>query len=322
VRSSTSSFRPLPLGWRSLAIAVLFAIVGLTSIEALWRARGVKPSLDDDEILWCQTRAQVSASAVVIVGSSHVQMGIDPAGLAEALHNPVVQLAVAGANGIPPLFELLRDQSFHGVLIFEYMPRRLFTPDTASTKRIQGFMQSCSNPSLVAGVEARLAGQFQSRLSFMGQEVQPLPVVSYVAHHKHLPHGNHVVLRADRYAEISYQADDIIEPDVWEPPFPTSELNVRFGEMESAIAAFKSRGGKIVLYRAPASGQFLQDEEARFPASQWFKSSAARIGAIPLDFADVPELRDLPLPDGEHPDASTVPALTRILSRELERLLR
>jgi len=65
----------------------------------------------------------------------------------------------------------------------------------------------------------------------------------------------------------------------------------------------------------------LADEETRYPAAQWFTKTASILAVDHLDFSEIPEFRDLHLPDGEHPASTAVPAMTEVFGRELVRRL-
>jgi hypothetical protein len=318
VHSFTSSFRPLPHAWRSLAIGVVLAVFWLAGYELFWRSRGFTPTLTDNEALWCNARRSVAPDGVVIVGSSRMQTGLDPEVMSRALGGrAVTQLALAGSNPIPVLLDLAHDPSFHGVVVLEYMPRRLLTPDSASVNRALGFLATCSNPSLVAGVEASMGRALQQRFVFMLPDLQAISLVSYVAQKHSLPGGSHELVRADRFNPIHFAHPVTGAGEVWDAPLTEQELRARMAELRAAIDQIRARGGRVIVYRSPVTGPVLADEERRFPAATWLPRVAELLGAPAIDFQTVPRLREVQCPDGEHPDADDVPSITEAVAAEL-----
>lgn len=322
--SFISSFRTLPHGWRSLAIAVGFALCALAGIEMFWRARGFHPTLTNTSWLWCETRGRVASNGVVILGSSRLQTGLDPVVLSDTLGGrPVSQLAIVGANPIPALLDLANDASFNGVVLFEYMPRRLFTPDFGSTERTAAFVASCRDPSVIAPIEAKLERELEQRLVILNDDLQFVALASFFAHHKRLPRHESERLRPDRFTEMLFPEDEHTPhaPDVWDAPFTGTAFEEHLHELHDAIAKIKARGGKVVLYRSPISHDILADEEARFPANVWLERTARALDVPAIDYATLPGLPPVDTPDGEHPRARDVPALTRVVGQALASLL-
>jgi hypothetical protein len=323
VPSFISSFRTLPHAWKSLAIAVTFSVAALGAYELAWRLRGFQPSLTDSAALWCETRELVENDSVVILGSSRLQTGLDPALLSRKLGGrSVVQLAIAGANPIPELFELAADRRFTGVVIFEYMPRRLFTPDHGAMARSQSFVSACRDPSVLAPIEARMNEQVESHTVLLNDELQLVPLLSYIAHHRALPTTGHGVVRRDRYSAMKFsQSNFTFEPDVWEAGFDEPSLVEQFARLRFAIEAITARGGRVILYRSPISGMVLEDEERRFPSAVWFTRAARELGVPAIDYAQLPNAPAVDTPDGEHPRGSDVAAMTETVGNALRSLL-
>ena len=99
MRSSTSSSERVPRGpWlRTFAVALLAALVALVAWEALLRARGYRPGISDDALLWAASRVGPARhpNAVAFVGDSRVQLSIALDVVAETLPPAVpAQLAI------------------------------------------------------------------------------------------------------------------------------------------------------------------------------------------------------------------------------------
>jgi hypothetical protein len=305
---------------------VLLAALWLAGYEVFWRTRNFVPTLVDNEALWCNQRSRVAPDAVVIAGSSRLQNGLDPALLARDLGRPVSLLALAGSNPMPVLLDVANDPSFHGLVVLEYMPRRLFAADSWSHHRSNTFLAACRDPSLAAGIEAALGRTLQRRLVFLQPDLEAIAVLSYVARKRALPAGTHVIVRDDRFAEghlanvVKTTAQPATATEHWDAALTDAELAARGTQLRLAIAKLRARGGEVVLYRSPVSGAVLADEEARFPAATSLPRFARLLGVRAIDFAAVPALRDVMCPDGEHPDVEQVGEITKAVAAELQRM--
>ena len=323
MHSSTSSFKPLPRGWASLLIALAVAAGVLGGLELFWRSRGFVPTLEDAEPLWCTARKRASGDAIAIVGSSRLQTEIDPAVMSTALGGrTVTQLALAGANPLPVLLELADDAEFTGVVLFEYMPRRLLTGDRASIARMDTFLAWCHDPSIVAPIEARLGQTMQKHVVVTQTDLQLFSLLSYFSRHRGLPREMHQVLGEDRFRGTFPSASQPkVQLDVWEPALSADALAARLQTMRAAIAKIRARGGQVVIYRPIASGEVLADEESRFPAAVWFSRVVHELDGPAIDFSTVAALRDIHPQDGEHPQIADVPVITRAIAAQLGPLL-
>lgn len=78
------------------------------------------------------------------------------------------------------------------------------------------------------------------------------------------------------------------------------------------VKQINARGGRVVFYREPLSGDHLALDEARFPRSEFWDRLAAKMPATMIDFRDHESL-NIPTPDTSHIDAKDVPRHTRAL---------
>jgi hypothetical protein len=323
VHSSTSSFRPLPRGWFSLVGSGLLAIVLLTGWELFWRSREFVPTLTDSEALWCHTRKLMAHDEIVIVGSSRLQTGLDPAIMSRALNRHVTQLAINGANPGPLLRDLADDESFAGTVLLEYMPLRILTADSQSVMRAHGFVAACRATTFVSDIDSTMSRALERRVALMNPELNAIAIMSYTSRHHRLPRGVYARLRDDRFLALTFREGHLegINQPVWESDNNPNALSQRLAELHAAIVRIQARGGRVILYRPPVSGAALADEEAHFPTTVWLPRVADSLGVPVIDFAEVPELRDMRCPDGGHLEAAAVPKATELLAHQLQRYL-
>jgi hypothetical protein len=79
------------------------------------------------------------------------------------------------------------------------------------------------------------------------------------------------------------------------------------------VRAIQARGGDVIFYASPTSGQRRWAEEDWFPRPDYWDRMAAATTAKTLFALDVPALRDFPLPDDSHIDYRQKPAYTNAL---------
>jgi hypothetical protein len=145
VRSSTSSSsdRIPPGNWGgSWVAALLLVALSLGGWESFWRARGFRPSLNDDAALWALSRKEASngdPDSVVFVGASRIQLGLNTEVFAEKTGKRPIVLAIDGESPIPVLRNLASDESFRGLVISELTERDLlFSPAMENETNAKG----------------------------------------------------------------------------------------------------------------------------------------------------------------------------------------
>ena len=84
----------------------------------------------------------------------------------------------------------------------------------------------------------------------------------------------------------------------------------------SWVERINARGGKVVFYREPVSGEHIALDEANFPREKYWHKLAAIMPATMIDFRDYPELV-IDTPDTSHIDIKDIDRHTRALVRLL-----
>jgi hypothetical protein len=85
------------------------------------------------------------------------------------------------------------------------------------------------------------------------------------------------------------------------------------------VNRINARGGKVVFYREPVSGEHLALDELRFPRTEFWDALAKKMPAPMIDFRDYPEL-NLATPDTSHIDAKDIESHTRGFVRVLSNM--
>ena len=84
------------------------------------------------------------------------------------------------------------------------------------------------------------------------------------------------------------------------------------------VEKINARGGKVVFYREPVSGDHIKLDEANFPRTLYWDKLAAIMPALMVDFRDYPEL-NIDTPDTSHIDIKDIDRHTRALVQVLKR---
>jgi len=171
VPSSTSnSNERLPQGpWgKTWVVAGLITLVVCGGYEVFLRARGHRPSLNDDAGLWVSTRATIRPddhAEVVAIGSSRVQLGLHLDSFAKAFGRKPVQLAVDGSSCVPTLRDLANDPHFCGTVLMDVTPWAFFNGVLSTDGTAAEYVRTYHHDSPASAVERRLRAVVQQTLS-------------------------------------------------------------------------------------------------------------------------------------------------------------
>jgi hypothetical protein len=145
-----------------------------------------------------------------------------------------------------------------------------------------------------------------------------------------MPLNEHVVVRADRIGLVDYRHPDlgwtrakrVADLEAYyrdNPPVPADVWLADLATVSEWIERIDKRGGRVVFFREPASGESLQLDEANFPRSLYWDAYARISPAVLIDFRDIPELTTFVLPDTSHIDGTDVPRFTIAFADLLKR---
>ncbi len=316
-------------------LAIAITVCGWTAFERYWRGQGYAPTVMDSMDLWSLNRARAVKAApplrVALLGASRIQYGLSPSIFrdeARAMHisaDPIM-LAVNGRYPLSALRDLADDENFKDIAIVGIdsrgMDRRVWE---MQEKYVQQYHHDWS-PS--REVHRRLLTHLQphalaARPDFAfvtlikrALDGQGSPYREYVTFERDRSGGtdyarsNMAAIRAARVADIKryYETSTLPAPAAW--------LN-EMREVIRWVEKINARGGKVVFYREPVSGEHLEVDEAHFPRVQYWDRLAAIMPAAMIDFRDYPELA-IDTPDTSHVDIKDIDRHTRALVRVLK----
>ena len=346
-----TAFRRMPEPWPGVlvgALALLAIFVAVTELRLA--ARGIRATAVDSEALWIRERARASRlgeRAIILIGASRVQTGIDPDVLRSRTGLEPVQLAIDGSSFVPVLEGLARDPSVRGTVIVGYYDESVAEPrDPGSVADRYEAHFEATNPWLAPfsfdTIEGELTDAVRSRLRNYADGARPLTSLTTRILAPAAP--QYAIVLADRSRLADYAHVDprvtyynrVVRELGQKVSFPAgadyreidAELTRRVDALEpgraddyarnaAAVAAdaakIEARGGHVYFVVMPTSGLVTRMEEKRYPRAAFWDRFAAEPNVHAVHFEDVPGLKAIPVPDGSHVDYHSRAPLTRAL---------
>ncbi len=337
-----SSNQRLPhLAWSPILLgAVLILIAFIAAMELRLAAKGFHPTVMDSEALWQRERARsrtLGDQALIIIGASRVQLGLNLDVLRQITKFEPVQLAIDGTSSLPVLEGLARDPSIRGTVLVDYYDPMLgseITDDRAHMyeKRFEDSLATSLLPNY-AWIEDNLSWCWRRMFRSYADGAQPLTTLLIRIFGNATP--QYLQTLPDRSRLADYQQVDMpgfyyrrvirsLGEEVHLPPHATDEdlrywlesriqqllpvneatilSQARLKYLDSLVRAIQDRGGRVIFVVMPASGMVRDIERCRYPRSQFWDRLVAQTSARTIHFEDVPSLRDFECPDGSHLD--------------------
>ena len=309
--------------------AILACALLAGAYEWFLRERGYVPTVQDDADLWSlqYDRLMSSPDAVALLGASRIEFGIDPALLSRELGRPVAMLALNGKYPLAMLRALAEDPRFAGLVVVGI--------DSRGMQRKHWDMQQSEIDhfhkrwTLARRIHRDLLTQLQERLVLMRSSFSLVNLVERLVAGDGLPRNEHTVVRGDRGGLVDFSHPDL----AWthakrvtdlqayyrdNPPVDVETWLTDLAIVSQWVKRIEDRGGRVVFFREPVSGESLQLDEINFPRHRYWDAYAKVSPALMIDFRDVPALSAFTLPDTSHIDAADVPRLTKALANALK----
>jgi diadenosine tetraphosphatase ApaH/serine/threonine PP2A family protein phosphatase len=285
--------------------------------------------LVDDADLWCQSYDRAAGDAVVLLGSSRIQLGVDPNRLAELLSGrEVVQLAVDGRAPFAALDALAQREDFIGLTLLSVVESSLTEKNWAGQAEYVSYCQQ--QWSFDRRVHRRIATARQERFASANPNVSLLRVLQSWISAGRLPPPLWLHTYPDRSRAVDPQRIDFARLTEWRlerlrklyaeaGPVDEAEWFSLADRLRDAIERLQRRGARVVLLRLPTCGEHWRLDEERYPRARFWDRLVERSGAPGIHFLDVPEMAALPCYDGSHLDRPNARRYTEALAGELER---
>jgi hypothetical protein len=316
-----------------------------------WRLAdaGYVPTAIDSEALWIKQRQRASdlgPRALVLLGASRIQLGVDLATLRRRTRFEPVQLAIDGSGFLPILDGLASDPSITGIVLIDYhVDAEPSTPlvDAADVHQ-RHFEESRVASGLpdFAWAEAHLGDFVHSRLRSYADGAQPitsflmrilpsgeapqylvtLPDRSRVADYSMAAMPRQYLLRVARELALPTPPEDAdmaaleaeLRGKVMALKPASADYNERrYARILAATQRIEARGGRVMFIVMPTSKLVRDLEDRRYPRTKFFEPFAARVAPRATHWLDSDLLRRYTCPDGSHLDKRDRVAFTNDL---------
>ena len=320
-----------------LGTGLLYLLLLLAATEIVLGLRGFRATVLDTEQRWIAQRSEASrlgSQALILVGASRIQLGIDLDVLREVTGLQPVQLAIDGSSFVPVLEGLADDPTVTGTVLISYQDGTIPGGDrTALPARYEAHYRSRTRaPSDYRWVEDRLSETMRTHFRNYADGARPLDsLLQRVVVASATP--QYLMTLPDRSRMADYQrvsmpgfyygrvmrdlGDQFSIPSQWTYGDLDRELQRRIAavrpadngqflkvlpRLEAAINALQERGARVLFVMMPTSGLVNALHERRFPRNEFWEQFARKTRATTLHFADVPALAAFQCPDGSHLD--------------------
>lgn len=312
-------------------LAAAITVGGWLAFETYWRGQGYAPTVMDSFDLWSLHRSRASKPApplrVALLGASRIQYGLSPSVFRdEARNTDPIMLAVNGHYPLAALRDLAEDENFRGVAIVGIdsrgMDKKVWE---MQAKHVQQYHHDWS-PS--REVHRRLLTYVQQHAIAARPDFAVVTLAKRYLDDQGPPYREYVTFERDRSGGTDYRKSDLAAIraarvadlrkyyPMYTPPASAEWLN-EMREVVRWIDKINARGGRVVIYREPVSGEHLELDEANFPRAKYWDRLVEIMPATMIDFRDYPELV-IDTPDTSHIDIKDIDRHTRALVRVLK----
>jgi len=307
----------------------------------------------DSKELWAAQRVRASAlgqNALITVGASRIQLGLDLEILESELHLTPVQLAIDGTNCLPVLEDLAADSSISGTIVVSLTTASITKPAQRlqSTEWVEYYKREYRG--LFSPTVEKLLNSELKSLSIIYSSGIPLPyLLNIAAGREPVPNKFYLVTNAQRERDADYTL-------VQQPKFYLDRVRRHLGhdvvdlgggpaqEVEIIRASIPSksnqklqpadvahlnkltqqlmqRGARVIFVRFPSSGLVWEIDQAVAPKENYWDQFAKYAIAPTIHFMDYPELQ-YQLADGSHLDQRQKQAFTHSLAEIIRQKLK
>lgn len=361
MRSSTSSSdiylrsRVIPCGaWSmSFALAVVFFILFVVSLEWSLAVRGFQPDIVDSAQRWAHERQRardLGHRALVLVGASRAQLDLDLITLGADSGLKPVQLAIDGASFVPVLSDLAEDDGVVGKIVVEYQDNvlgnsrfeghaRIYIREAAREREQIVGLDFNSMESGLAGIRQKYfrsyadgAGPFTAlTMRALASGATPQYLVTDVsrersADYSRVPMPYTYLDRAASNAGITgvslRSSSEIVESQLSArihalPQASAPDFADNVASIAGMVRRIEARGGEVIFVAFPRSGLVWEADDRRYPRTAFWDRFLTMTGAKGLHFMDVPNLATFHCPDGSHLDVRDKVRFTHAVVRAL-----
>ncbi len=322
--------------WRCWAVGVALAAGGWGAFEYFWRTQGYVATVMDSNDLWAQQRDRVTKPAppirVALLGASRIQYGLSPEIFRDEAKKLGIELdasmlAINGHYPLAALRDLADDEAFSGVAVVGVDSRGFQKRHREMQAKWMAFYRHDWTPA--RDLHRTLLTQVQRFAIAARPDFSWSTLAARQLDGHGFPSREYVTFYADRSGGTDYSRSNIAlvrdarVRDLREYYATTPSISpMQWLEDNAEVIAWceriRARGGRVVFYREPVSGEHLSLDEMRFPRTEFWDALAKKVPAAMIDFRDDPTL-NIATPDTSHIDSKDIDAHTRAFVRMLVR---
>ncbi|PIE44728.1 MAG: hypothetical protein CSA45_05520 [Gammaproteobacteria bacterium] len=335
--SISNSRTRLPRGkWKTVWFLVLIICSGsIFFCEYKIRKNGYIPSITDSVQLWVNERQKASrlgSKALILVGGSRVQLGIDLKTLDQMTPLTPVQLSINANLSYPVFKNLAEDPDITGTLIVALYEGKIQPPKDCLAWKWVNFYQENKKRHIepYKRINTFIRNFLESHLVTKLEGAKPFLVISSLLFKN--SRGNYLTTNRDRSRDADYskvqmpqfyanrvyrhlgQNRGALHKRSWEEFFAyheeiiaqteTQDNTVFLKQSEEMIRLadkIEQRGGKVIFIRFPTSKLPLKYDMKCHPRDFFWNRFALKYSKN-IHFLDYPSLSNFDLPDGSHLD--------------------
>ncbi len=311
---------------KSLIIALIISVIGITAWELFWRSQGYYPTLNDDKALWSMHRAKVEKATkddVVILGSSRAYFDIQLKEWETETGKKPIQLASTGSSPLPTFNDIVNNTNFKGTVIVGVTPGLLFSttyPKAMPWERPQAKVDYYKDRTYAQRLNFLLSIPLQQNLAFMSaDEEEWTDDIDLKALIKRIKTGNRVEQKMPpfyNFGEVTLDRNmSMTQRTVTDTAFANTIINVWkfFGKTSPPpdkkatmafflkdVEKFKAKGGNLILLRLPSSGGVRIGESHGIPRKDFWDDLVQQANVKSYHFEDYEQFKNLQCPEWSH----------------------
>ena len=326
---TSSSSEPTPKSATQTLVAFALGFLLMAgALEIVHRSRGEMPSVSDDKALWSAERHRAKGDAIVVLGKSRIQMGLDPERLSELTKREVAFLPVHG-SGAAAVLQDLAAEGFGGTVIFSAAEVDLTRHARDDQKAYVDHYES--DRSIDRATHARVRAFFQERFAFLAKDLSIRHFIKYRFDRGEWPRPNFFRTRASRAQLAHFERADLtaLKQAIGARRQNHDRMFVQSGgvkvgpwlrearELYPAFETLKKAGARVVLLKFPFCEEGAAYAERWYPRARFWNALAKEVPAETLHYEDIKGAQALDCPDTSHVAFSSRKRITEAIYRAL-----
>jgi hypothetical protein len=312
---------------KSLLIALIISVIGITAWELYWRSQDYIPTIDDNKAFWAVQRDRVqnlSPDNVVLIGSSRTLFDIQLDNWESQTGTRPIQLANVGSSPLPVFHDIVDNTDYSGTVIVGVTPGLFFSttfPEAEPWSWPQSRVDHYKDRTYAQRINHQLSLPLQQNLVLMSAGEEELDDnIDLKALLKRIKIGNRItenmppfyefgiMTSLDRNLEMTARtvtdtafANTIIT--VWKffgkgAPPPDKEATMAYFLKDAE--KFKAKGGNLILIRCPSSDGLRAGENQVLPRKDFWDDLVEKANVKSYHFEDYEQLKNLKCPEWSH----------------------